>query len=46
MATTYTPKTKTAGTPLSANTGAITRVVQIPPGKTPPEIVAGGWRVE
>lgn len=42
MGTTYTPKTKTAGIPISGNTGAIVRVAQIP--KTPPELMMD-WRV-
>lgn len=43
MATTYTPRTKTAGIPISGNTGQIVRVAQIP--KTPAELMLH-WRVE
>lgn len=43
MATTYTPKTRTAGIPISSNTGEIVRVAQIP--KTPSEIMMN-WRVD
>jgi len=43
MATTYTPKMRTAGIPISGNTGEIVRVAQIP--KTPPEITMG-WNLE
>ncbi len=42
MATTYTPKTKTAGTPITSNTGALVRVAQIP--KTPTELMMN-WKV-
>ncbi|MBX3498589.1 MAG: hypothetical protein KF889_04030 [Alphaproteobacteria bacterium] len=42
MATSYTPRTKTAGVPVSGNAGEIVRVAEIP--KTPSDIMMD-WRV-
>ena len=39
------PQLATRGTPRTANTGALTRILQIPPARVPPDIPPA-WRVE
>ncbi|MCC7425323.1 MAG: hypothetical protein IT557_00315 [Alphaproteobacteria bacterium] len=45
MVQTWSPRVRTGGTPRSANTGALTRVVQIPPAKLPSDVMPD-WLVE
>lgn len=44
MASVFSPRVATTGTPISGNTGALTRVAQIPGGNPPPEVNAMEWR--